>query len=62
MLDFNFMGPVELPGEPSKRKLQNEKFLSTVGLDPTRCRAAPAYKSTALRSFDKHVLLEHVHV
>ena len=45
---FICRGAVELPGARKKRKLQNEKFLSIMGFEPTHCRAAPAYKSSAL--------------
>ena len=47
MLDFTCMGPDELPGAQNKRKLQNEKLLSTVGFEHTPCPAVPTYKLTA---------------
>ena len=38
MLDFICMAPADLPGAHRKRKMQNEKFLLTVGLEPTALR------------------------
>ena len=35
MLDFFCIGPVEQPEAGNKRKLQNEKFLSSAGFEPT---------------------------
>ena len=34
ILDFICMAPVDLPEVRRKRKMQNEKFLLTVGLEP----------------------------
>ena len=35
MLDFIYMGQVELPGAWNKREIQNEKFMSAVEFEPT---------------------------
>ena len=40
MLDFICMAPVDLLGVHRKRKMQNEKFFLTVGLEPTTLRSA----------------------
>ena len=39
MFDFICMTPVDLPGARRKRKMQNETFLLTVGLDSTALRS-----------------------
>ena len=39
MLDCIWMGPVDLPEARRKRQNQNEKFLHTVGLEPTTLRS-----------------------
>ena len=38
ILDLIYMGPVDLPIAHRKQQKQNEKFFTTVGLEPTTLR------------------------